>query len=683
MKTRAGIAAPTSRPRSLNSMVAICLVAVLLFGSAAVLDLPLARAGASDTPPGWAGITAVLPRNAATNPFVSITSTACPSATFCVEVGSYNDVPSEGGATYGLIETFSGGYQTSISAPEPANQGSEGAQTASAELSSVSCASPTSCTAVGTYQDTQGRPFGLIDTLSGGVWSATAAPQPTNSGSGDHQGAGLSAVTCRAATCVAVGTYADSSDYDTGLIEVQSGTNWVAVRAPEPADAGTDSNDDQSTYMTAVSCGSATSCTAVGDYEDTNNRQHALIDTIVGGVPTDVLAPQAANSATDASGLEDSYLDGVACGSATSCTAVGIYEDTGGYSYGLIETLSNGVATEAVAAEPSNAATDGSGSENATLSAVACQSPTLCTAVGAYQDSINHQDALIDTISGGVPTVVTVPKPADAGTDAHLHASLKAIVCPTFGSCTAVGNYHDTAGYQYGLTETLVDGSWSAATAPQPTTAGTDADTLQNAVLDAVSCASPVSCLAGGTYKDTTGATQGLIDVYTGVQGYWLAASDGGIFTYGNAQFYGSTGNIHLNKPIVGMAATPDGKGYWLVASDGGIFTEGDAQFYGSTGNIHLNKPIVGMATTPDGGGYWLVASDGGIFTEGDAQFYGSTGNITLNKPIVGMAATPDGAGYWLVASDGGIFTEGDATFYGSAGDIVLNKPIVGMATGL
>ncbi len=54
------------------------------------------------------------------------------------------------------------------------------------------------------------------------------------------------------------------------------------------------------------------------------------------------------------------------------------------------------------------------------------------------------------------------------------------------------------------------------------------------------------------------------------------------------------------------MASTPDGKGYWLVASDGGIFTFGDANFYGSTGAI-LNKPIVGMAPTPDGRatGWW------------------------------------------------------------------------------
>jgi hypothetical protein len=46
------------------------------------------------------------------------------------------------------------------------------------------------------------------------------------------------------------------------------------------------------------------------------------------------------------------------------------------------------------------------------------------------------------------------------------------------------------------------------------------------------------------------------------------------------------------------MAVTQDGGGYWLVASDGGIFSFGDATFYGSTGGITLNKPVVGMAAT-------------------------------------------------------------------------------------
>jgi len=160
--------------------------------------------------------------------------------------------------------------------------------------------------------------------------------------------------------------------------------------------------------------------------------------------------------------------------------------------------------------------------------------------------------------------------------------------------------------------------------------------------------------------------------------GYWEVASDGGIFAFDDAGYYGSTGGIRLNKPVVGMAATTDGKGYWLVASDGGIFSFGDAVFYGSTGAVRLNKPIVGMATTPDGKGYWLVASDGGIFSFGDAKFYGSTGAIHLNKPVVGMAADDTTGGYWLVASDGGVFSF-NAPFLGSTGNVALVRPVVGM----
>ncbi|HWD54538.1 MAG TPA: PQQ-binding-like beta-propeller repeat protein [Acidimicrobiales bacterium] len=162
--------------------------------------------------------------------------------------------------------------------------------------------------------------------------------------------------------------------------------------------------------------------------------------------------------------------------------------------------------------------------------------------------------------------------------------------------------------------------------------------------------------------------------------GYWFVASDGGIFAFGDAPFLGSEGAKPLNAPIVGMAATPDGGGYWLVASDGGVFSFGDAKFFGSMGGQKLNAPILGMATTHDGLGYWMVAADGGIFAFGDAAFHGSMGGTPLNKPIVGMASTTDGLGYWAVASDGGIFAFGDAPFFGSAGGTPLNEPVVGMA---
>jgi hypothetical protein len=158
--------------------------------------------------------------------------------------------------------------------------------------------------------------------------------------------------------------------------------------------------------------------------------------------------------------------------------------------------------------------------------------------------------------------------------------------------------------------------------------------------------------------------------------GYWLFASDGGVFTYGLAGFFGSAGAIKLNKPIVGGFATPSGKGYVLVASDGGIFTYGDATFHGSTGAMTLNQPIVAAVPTPTGKGYYLIASDGGVFTFGDAVFRGSTGNIKLNKPIVNVITTESGKGYILVANDGGVFTFGDAVFRGSTGAMTLNQPI-------
>jgi len=161
--------------------------------------------------------------------------------------------------------------------------------------------------------------------------------------------------------------------------------------------------------------------------------------------------------------------------------------------------------------------------------------------------------------------------------------------------------------------------------------------------------------------------------------GYWEAASDGGIFAFGDAKFYGSMGGQPLNKPIVNMAATADGKGYWEVATDGGVFSFGDAAFYGSMGGQPLNEPIVDLVPTADGKGYWEVASDGGIFAFGDAAFYGSMGGQPLNEPVVALAATPDGKGYWEVASDGGLFAFGDAQFYGSMGGKPLNAEIVGM----
>jgi len=161
--------------------------------------------------------------------------------------------------------------------------------------------------------------------------------------------------------------------------------------------------------------------------------------------------------------------------------------------------------------------------------------------------------------------------------------------------------------------------------------------------------------------------------------GYWLVASDGGIFSF-NAPFYGALAGWPLRQPVTGITATPSGHGYWIVTADGSVFPFGDAHSYGSLFNVNLNAPIKSLIPGPGGLGYWLYASDGGVFSFGSARFHGSTGAMRLAAPVVGMSSTPSGNGYWLVATDGGIFSFGDAHFFGSTGAMHLNAPVVGMA---
>jgi cell wall-associated NlpC family hydrolase len=144
--------------------------------------------------------------------------------------------------------------------------------------------------------------------------------------------------------------------------------------------------------------------------------------------------------------------------------------------------------------------------------------------------------------------------------------------------------------------------------------------------------------------------------------GYWLTGADGGVFSFGDAGFFGSAGGNRLNQAIVAMTATPDGGGYWLLAADGGVFSFGDARFFGSTGAIHLNQPIVAMTATPDGGGYWLLAADGGVFNFGRAPFAGSRGADPSVDRAQRLVATSTGAGYWIFDGAGSASAYGDAT---------------------
>ena len=152
--------------------------------------------------------------------------------------------------------------------------------------------------------------------------------------------------------------------------------------------------------------------------------------------------------------------------------------------------------------------------------------------------------------------------------------------------------------------------------------------------------------------------------------------------------------HLSLNAPIVGMAATPSGKGSWRVASDGGIFTSGDAHFYGSTGgrapqpadrrhgrdpdrsrllvrrqrrrHLHLRRRALlrldrRRCTSTSRSSAWprpAPATATGSSPATAACSPSATRTSTarpaasdLNQPIVGGAATPSGHGYWFVAA--------------------------------
>ncbi|MBF6558123.1 MAG: hypothetical protein IVW52_18605 [Acidimicrobiales bacterium] len=90
------------------------------------------------------------------------------------------------------------------------------------------------------------------------------------------------------------------------------------------------------------------------------------------------------------------------------------------------------------------------------------------------------------------------------------------------------------------------------------------------------------------------------------------------------------------------MASTPDGRGYWLAASDGGVFTFGNAGFYGSVPGQGIVRPVPvgGIIATKSGRGYWIAGRDGALYSYGDASFLGSLAGIRLEASVTGEAAS-------------------------------------------
>ncbi len=285
--------------------------------------------------------------------------------------------------------------------------------------------------------------------------------------------------------------------------------------------------------------------------------------------------------------------------------------------------------------------------------------------------------------SNGEPFTYTTPTPVIKAAGSPTITG----IAPTSGSpsggetVTLVGtNLCDTTGVLFGTnhgTSVSVNSSCTTLTVVDPAGTGTVPVTVETAAGNVVA---PIEFTYIGS-------------------GYWMASSNGSVYSFGGAKFYGSLPSIGVtpSSPIVAMADTPDHQGYWLFAADGGVFAFGNAKFYGSVPGVlgpegrTLNKPIVAAEAMPNGQGYRLFASDGGVFDFGDAAFVGSLpcsapgspGGLCIvpNKPIESAASDPLGQGYWLVGGDGGVYALGDTPFFGSLGAQSISSTIVSMAS--
>ena len=159
-------------------------------------------------------------------------SVACPSADWCVAVGS------EGVHTT-LVESWDGRAWSVVPSP---NQG-----TLDNLLFSVARTSASSCVAVGEYDLPGVRPQTLVESWNGTAWSIVPSP---NQGTKQNQ---LSTVACATpSSCVALGAYRGDAAIPHMLIESGNRTSWSIVP-----------NQTVGTIV-SVACPSPSECVAVG-----------------------------------------------------------------------------------------------------------------------------------------------------------------------------------------------------------------------------------------------------------------------------------------------------------------------------------------------------------------------------------------------------------------------------------
>ena len=443
-------------------------------------------ASVAQAAPDWGvGMQPTLPSDAYSTASTRLLSVSCPAAGDCAAVGFYS---ATAGHVEGLIvdETngvWSTGQQAQLPAGASINPG--------AHLTSVSCAAPGDCSAVGYYTDSAGAEQGLLLTETGGVWTAGQELQVPSS-AGSNPDVVLLSVSCSApGYCSAVGHYDDNANYTQGVTITQTAGTWApSERVVPPANAQQNPN----AFVYSVSCSGAGDCSAVGSYTDHLANVQALLLTQTNGSWTSTWAMLPSGAGVN----PRAAADAVSCTAPGDCSAGGSYADSSSHTQAMLLTQTAGTwATAVKATLPGNAYANPA----AYLASISCTAPGDCTAVGHYLISATAFDGVMLTENAGAwaPGVESKAPVAGANVD------LTSVSCASAGNCTAVGV--ETAGNHAALMLSESGGSW--ATGVEAQLPGGQAS--PQAVLYSVSCPTADDCAAVGDYKVGTASLEGLI----------------------------------------------------------------------------------------------------------------------------------------------------------------------------
>jgi hypothetical protein len=659
-------------------MLAVAIVPVPA-AVAAAGSAPSARAAAGTAGPAWAGSTAPVaglsPAPTAPNgDGVVLGSVSCPAAGSCVAVGHYTSQTPEGDVP--LAESLSGGTWTATAAPT-AGLNPPPIAAIGVWLTKVSCAAVGSCAAIGNYDVSSSERESVIETLSGGSWTVTTAPAPAGGSNVD-----LQALSCPAAgSCVAAGYYEDTSGGDHGLIDTLSAGAWTATAVPVsgliPAAAS-------QVVLHQVSCPVTGSCAATGGYVDSSGHRQGLLASLANGTWTVTTAPTSSLNPGPWTSPALTFTS-LSCPAAGSCFAVGSYIAVPDRQDGLIATLAGGTWSAVTApvsglSPPPNL----NAPDIMNLNAVSCPAAGSCVAVGVYQDTSNNRDGFAETLSGGTWAPASIPLTGLLPTGLFVN-SFTGISCPSAGSCAAIGTYQDASGptasgsgIEHGLLDTLSGGTWTPVAAP---TVGLEPPQIYTIEPGQPPYGVPVTpdsvaCAAVGSCV----AVGLYADPGNSLDGLIETLSDAPVPAPGYWIATSGANVYQFNAPAYATSAASgtagiaaDGPGFQLVTSKGAVASYNAPNYGSHTGT--LKAPVVGIAVNPATGGYYLATSAGNAFPF-NTPFYGSKAGHKLPSPVAGIAT--DGPGYLMVTKAGNVYAF-NTPFYGSKAGHKLPAPIVGI----